>query len=65
MNGFSVTVWYEKISIKKKTVLCLALECYSHAYISKRKCIQLLFNVESDAIEFYKIISEHIPVQSN
>lgn len=65
MGEFSVTVEYSKVSIKKKTVLAIAIECYCHGYISKRKSMKCIFKVESDAIDFSKIISGHIPLESS
>lgn len=64
MSEFSVNVEYEKISIKKKTVLAIAIECNCHAYVSKRKSIKCLFKVESDAMDFSNIVSGHIPLAS-
>ncbi len=64
MSEFSVEVEYEKISIKKKTVLAIAIECNCHAYVSKRKNIKCIFKVESDAIDFSNIVSGHIPLAS-
>lgn len=64
MNQFSVEVVYEKVSIKKKTVLAIAIECNCHGYVSKRKSIKCVFKVESDAMDFSNIVSGHIPLAS-
>lgn len=56
---FYVDVEYKKLSIKSKTIYCIALECFATEFDKKRTKSRYYFTVESNAIEFAKIINLH------
>jgi hypothetical protein len=56
---FHVKVIYKKVGLKPNGIFALAIECYSCAYEKAESHSIHYFRVESDAMEFVKILELH------
>ena len=56
---FNVKVIYKKVGLKPNGIFGLAIECYSCAYEHSPSYSKYYFRVESDAMEFVKILQLH------
>lgn len=56
---YSVKVIRKNITLHKKSMLGLGVECYSHAYTSDKNSITFCFDDKANAEEFASIINLH------
>lgn len=56
---FNVKIQYNKVSLSKKGILGLSIECYSCAYTIYKLYSIHYFRVESDAMEFVDLLNLH------
>ena len=58
-SEFSVKINHKKVTLSKKGILSLAVECFACAYDEQKTSTTLFFRVESDAMEFVQILDLH------